>query len=91
MMPLSRGCSSLNTQPRSMPHTGALAKTRPVLAALVKLIPKVIDHLGCAYVETTQAQHGRDRPVSQFAFGFEESKDAEEQKAAHVEPERRDQ
>jgi hypothetical protein len=41
IMPLSRGRSSLSTQPRSMPHTEAVAKTRPVLAALVKLIPKV--------------------------------------------------
>ena len=38
--------------------------------------------LDCVYAKTTQAQHGKDVSASQFAFGFEE------QKTAHVEPER---
>src|SRR5215211_5175371 len=33
--------SSTGIEPKSSPHTGAVAKMRPVLAALVKLTPKV--------------------------------------------------
>jgi hypothetical protein len=38
-MPLRVGRSRPSTAPRIMPHTGAVAKIRPVLAALVMLTP----------------------------------------------------
>jgi hypothetical protein len=40
-MPLGVGLSSPSIEPKSSPHTGAVAKIRPVLAALVRLTPKV--------------------------------------------------
>ncbi len=39
--PLRVGCSRPKTAPSSSPHTGAVAKMRPVLAALERLTPKV--------------------------------------------------
>jgi len=39
--PLQVGLSSPSTKPKSRPHTGAVAKMKPVLAALVRLTPKV--------------------------------------------------
>src|SRR5215212_7325246 len=38
-LPVGRSCPS--TEPKSMPHTGAVEKIKPVLAALVVLRPKV--------------------------------------------------
>src|SRR5215210_2284914 len=40
-IPLTVGRSSPRTAPRRSPHTGAVAKIKPVLAALVRLTPKV--------------------------------------------------
>jgi hypothetical protein len=40
-MPLQVGLSSPSRKPKSSPHTGAVAKMKPVLAALVMLTPKV--------------------------------------------------
>src|ERR671916_2907790 len=40
-MPFQPGRSSPSTKPRTIPQTGAVVKTRPVLAALVRLMPNV--------------------------------------------------
>ncbi len=40
-MPLKEGRSSPSAKPKSIPHTGEVVNTSPVLAALVRLTPKV--------------------------------------------------
>src|SRR5215213_6456897 len=82
------GRSRPSTKPRSRPHTGAVAKTRPVLAVLVRLTPKVKVVWD---TEAAQPQHGEHVVTSQPALRLHQPQHEQEQQPPDGEPERDDQ
>ena len=68
-MPLAVGLSRPSREPRRRPHTGAVAKIRPVLAALVRLRPNVKPVWAVATPKQPSAAIGRRSPLFSPLFG----------------------